>query len=99
MSVGTDAADEEVDAAGFGNHLLVVGAFSFEVLGVTIEDMNVFLRAVDVVEEVRGHEGVVAFGVFLGKAHIFVHVKGDNVLEADAAFLAGSHEGLVHADG
>ena len=53
MSIGTDATDEEVDASRLANALLVVGAFLLQVVGVAVEDVDVLLRAVDIVEEVR----------------------------------------------
>ena len=46
-----------------------------------IKDMYVLLRAVDVVEEVVGHERVVALGVLLRQTDILVHVESENVLE------------------
>ena len=56
MAVRTDTADEEVDAACFLNHLLIVSALCLEVLCVSVEDVDVLLRAVDMVEEVVSHE-------------------------------------------
>ena len=52
---------------------------------------------VDVIEEVGGHERVVAFGVLFGQAHIFVHVEGHNVLETDTSVFVSLDEGFVHA--
>jgi hypothetical protein len=43
------------------------------------------------VEEVAVHEGVVALGMVHGKAHVLVHVEGNDVLE-------GHFAGLDHAD-
>ena len=36
-------------------------------------------------EELAEHEGVVGLGVVLGKMDVFVHVEGDDVLEAGSA--------------
>ena len=96
MPVGADAAEEEVDAAGLTDHLLIVPAFCLQVFGIAVQDMDVFLRAVDVVEEVFGHEGMVALRMALGQADILVHVERDDVLEADSAFLAGHHQFGIH---
>ena len=99
MSVGTDASDKQVDASGFGNHLLIVAALSLQVFGVTIQDVDILLRAVDVVEQVCGHERVVALGMILGQVHIFVHVECQHVLERHTALFVGLHQFAVHADG
>ena len=99
MTVGTDTTDEEIDASGFFNHLFVVRTFCFEVFSVSVEDVNVFFRAVNVVEEVGRHEGVIAFGVRLGQSHVFVHVESEHVLEAHASFLVGFHQCFIHSDG
>ena len=99
VSVGTDASHEEVDATSFLNHLLVVGALGSKVLGVAVKDMDVLLRDVDVVEEVGSHEAVVALGMTLRQTYILIHVEGENVLEAYAAFLVCLDEGLIGANG
>ena len=99
VAVGTDATNKQVDAACLGNHLLVVLALSIQVLCITIEDMDILLRTVDVVEEISGHERVVALGMLLGQAHIFVHVERQHVLERHATFLASLHKVAIHAYG
>lgn len=99
VAVGADAADKEVYAAGLLNHLLVVGAFGGKVFGVAVEDVDVLFRAVNVVEQVGGHERMVALGVGFGQADVFVHIECKHVLEAHAAFFVGFHECLVHPDG
>lgn len=38
-------------------------------------------------EKISPHKGVVALAVLARKAHIFIHVKGDNVLEGHKALL------------
>ena len=81
MAVRTDTADEEVDAACFLDHLLIVSALCLEVLCVSVEDVDVLLRAVDVVEEVVSHERMVALWVRLWQAYILVHVEGEYMLE------------------
>ena len=99
VPVGTDATHEEVDAACFLDHLLVVRALGSEVFGVAIENMDILLGNIDVIEEVGGHEAVVALRMALGKTHIFVHVESEDVLEADATCLIGLYESLVGANG
>ena len=56
MAVRTDTTDEEVDTPSLNDHLLVTCALSLQVLGVAIEDVDVLLRAVNMVEEVLSHE-------------------------------------------
>ena len=56
VTVRTDTTDKEVDAASFLNHLLVVSALSLQILSITIQNVDILLRAVDMVEEVAGHE-------------------------------------------
>ena len=99
MAVGTDTAEEEVDAAGFFYHLLIVTALFVKVLGVAVEDMDLVAGNVDMVEEVAGHERMVALGMALRQADILIHVEGDDVLERDTAFLVGFHQTGIHAFG
>ena len=84
--------------AGLGYHFLILSTLGVEVGRIAVKDVDVLLGAVNMVEEVLGHEGVVAFRVFLRKVHIFVHVERQDVLETYAAFLAGFDEALVHSD-
>lgn len=72
MSVGPDAAEEELDAAYVLDFLLVRDALGFEVGGVAVEDVDVGRVDVDVREEVLVHEGVVGFGVVARQADVFV---------------------------
>ena len=99
VAVGADTAEEEVDATALADHVFVVCAFGCEILGVTVEDVDVLLRAVDVVEEVVGHERVVALGMVFGQTHVFVHVEGHHVLEAHTTGLVRLHNGAIHAEG
>ena len=99
MAVGADAAEEEVDAADFADTLLVGCTLGFEVGGVAVEDMDVVRLHIDVLKEVATHEGVVALGVILGQADVFVHVEGDDVAEGYSALLAQLDEPFVGADG
>ena len=99
VAVGADTAEEEVDATALADHVFVVCAFGCEIRSVTVEDVDVLLRAVDVVEEVVGHERVVALGMIFGKTHIFVHVEGHHVLEAHATGLVCLNDGAIHAEG
>ena len=99
MSVGADTADEQVDAACLLDHLLVVRALGDEVLGVAVEDVDVLLGDVNVVEEVGGHEAMIALGMAFGQGDVLVHVERQHVLEGHASGLVGFDEGTVHTDG
>ena len=81
MTVGADASDKEVDTTSFLYHLLIMGAFGNEVGSIAIQDMDVLLRTVDVVEQVTGHEGMIALRMGFGQTNILVHVEGQYVLE------------------
>ena len=99
MAVRTDAAHEQVDAAGSEDGLLVVLALGLQVLGIAVEDMDIFLLDVNMAEEVVPHEGVVALGVLLREIDVLVHVEGDDVLERHLAGLVQGYQLPVHAQG
>ena len=98
VAVGAYAAHEKVDAAGLGNHLLVVGALRQQVGRIAVEDVHILGLDVDVAEEVGPHEAVVALGMLHIEAHILVHVERHHILEADFAFLVELHQMLVQAE-
>ena len=91
MTIRADATDEQVDAASFSDHSLILGALFIQVGGVTIQDVDVLLRAVDVVEEVTGHEGMIALGMGLGQTDILVHVESQDILEGYTTCAAGGY--------
>lgn len=72
MSIWSDAAEEEVNAADTLDLGFIFDTFGFEVGGVPVEDVDVGGVDVYVREEVLVHECVVAFGVFSGDANIFI---------------------------
>ena len=59
MSVGPYSSYEEVDAACLTNHLFVVSTLGSQVFGIAVQDVDVLLGAVNMVEQVAGHERVV----------------------------------------
>lgn len=95
VAVRTDPTKEKLDAAIGFNLLLVALAFSNKVGSITIKDVDVLGRDVDVVKEVGVHEVPVALLVCAGKAHILVHVEGDNVLEGEDTVFHKLDEVLV----
>ena len=98
VTVGADAANKEVNATGFLDHLLVVGAFSSEILGVAIQDVDILAGDVNVIKEIGGHEAMIAFGMAFRQTNILVHVESENVLEGDTTRFVGLNEGTVHAN-
>ena len=52
MTIRTDTTDKEVDATRLFYHLLIMTALLFQVLGITVQDMNILLRTVDMIEEI-----------------------------------------------
>ena len=99
MSVGTDAAEKQVYSAETFDGCLVGCALCFEVGSVAVENVDVGGRYVDVVKQVAVHEGVIAFGVVLGKSDILVHVECHYVLKRYTSLFACLYKLFVHADG
>jgi len=50
VTIRTDTTQEEIDTTCLTNHLLIMLTLCFEVLCITIQDMNVLLWTVDVVK-------------------------------------------------
>ena len=99
VTIGANAAHEEVNAAGILDGLLVGSALGSQILGIAVQDVHVLLLDVNVREEVGPHEAMVALGVLFGQTYIFVHVKGDDILEADLTSLVELDEVLVQTQG
>ena len=66
MTVRTYAANKQVDTTCFANHLLVVSTLSLQILSITVQDMDILLRTIDMVEQVTGHKTMIAFGMAFG---------------------------------
>ena len=99
VTIGTDTAEEQVDATKLLNLTLIGLALGSQVRGIAIEDMDILLGTVDVVEQVGEHERVVALGMLDRQTDILVHIKGDHVLERDLTLLTGLDQTTVHTDG
>ena len=95
MAVFADTAQEEVDAACGDDLTLVLLALLLQIGGVAVEDVDVRGRHVDMVEEMPAHEGVIAFRVIFGDAHVFVHIERNDVAERDVARLMPANQLLV----
>ena len=98
MSVRTNAAEEQVDAAVAGNLLLVATAFSVEIFGIAVEDVYVLFLDVDVAEEVVPHERMVAFRVFFRQTAVLVHVESYNMFKRHFSSLVELNQVFVHSE-
>ena len=75
----------------------LLGAFGFEVGSVSVEDIHIFARDVDVAEEIIPHKAVIAFGMIFGEADIFVHIECHHIAERHLAFFIEFDKAAVHA--
>lgn len=80
VAVLADAAEEQVDAAGRLDLLLVLHALGLEVRRVAVQDVHVVRPDVDVREEVLPHERVVAFRVVPRDADVLILWETGDVL-------------------
>ena len=99
VAIGTYATHEEVNTTCIFDHFLVVFTLCLQILGISIEDMDIFFLNVDVAKEVVPHEAMITLWMILGEVHIFVHVERNDVLERYLACLIQSYQLLVHTQG
>lgn len=117
MAILSDTTEEQLDAAVLLDLLFVRLALADEILGVSVQQVDLGRRNVDydhgdcppnqrterkeekdqrtVREEVLEHEGVVGLWVVLGKPDVFIHVEGDDVLEAGRTRSASTHSSTI----
>ena len=86
MTVRTDTTDKQVNAARFNNFTFVFAALACDVIGVTIEQVNVLGFDVDMLEQVLVHESVITLRVITCKINVLIHIEGFHVAETHAAF-------------
>jgi hypothetical protein len=72
VSIGPNAAEEQLDATRTLYFLFVVMAFGFQVRRVTVKDVDVVRIHIHMREEVLVHKAMIAFGVVSWKADILV---------------------------
>ena len=72
MAVRSHPAEEQLNATGFPNLVLICGAFYLKVGGISIENIDVGRLDVYVREEMLVHETVVALGMFPWNTNVFV---------------------------
>jgi len=63
VTIGTDTAQEELDAANRGDLLLIALALEIQISCVSVKDVDVLGEDINVLEEVAPHERVVRLGV------------------------------------
>ncbi|VXA82643.1 conserved hypothetical protein [Aeromonas veronii] len=95
VAVVTHAPHEQVDLAVGLDFVFVALALGHQILGIAVEDVDVFGTNVDVTEEVVVHEAVVALRVIFRQADVLVHVEGDHVLEAHFTGFVQLDQALV----
>ena len=98
MTVGTNTTKEEVDTTELLYFFLVGSTLGCKVGSISIKNMDILLRTVDVVEQVGEHERMVAFGMLYRQVYILIHVKGDHILEGHLSFLVSFHQSPIHSD-
>ena len=70
MSIGANATHEQVNTTCLLNSFLIVLTFCLQILGITIEDMDILFLDINVAKEVVPHKVMVALGMLLGKVYI-----------------------------
>ena len=88
---------EQVNTAIACDLCFVFSAFLFGVGCVSVQDIYVFWKDVDLVEEVGPHEGVVALFMVAWNATVFVHVECHDIAEGYFTFLIKLDQVSVHA--
>ena len=72
-------------------------ALLFQVLGITVQDMDILLRTVNMIEEIGSHERVIALRMGFRQTYIFIHIEGDDMLERNLAFFYRLYQIGIHA--
>src|ERR1051325_6929328 len=98
VAVRADAQDLQVDTAAFRNALLVPLAEGRVVAGRARGNVDVVTRDVHVPEEVLVHEVVIALGVILGQAHVFVEVERRHAREVELLLFVQPYQFLIEAE-
>jgi hypothetical protein len=75
MSVGSNTAEEQLDATGPQNLLLILVALDLEIGRIAVEYVDAVGLYVNVGEEVLVHEAVVAFGVVPRDPNVLVLMR------------------------
>ncbi|SBN21108.1 conserved hypothetical protein [Klebsiella variicola] len=85
VAIVAHAAHEQVDFTVGTNFFFIATAFRIDIRRVTIQQVDIFCRNINVVKEITVHEAMIAFRMLFWQADIFVHIKGDDVFEANLA--------------
>ena len=95
VSVGTQAEDLEVDAAGSGDGALVAGAFLDRIRRRAVEEIDLLRPELDAIEEVGVHEAAIAGGVARREAPELVEIEGRHAREVGAPVLGERREVVI----
>ena len=99
MSVNTDTAHEEVDAAVGSDFSFVARALCFRVLSEAVKNVDVLrLHIYKMIEEIIVHEIPVALVMLARETYIFVHVECDDICKTHFAGLIHADKLLINAD-
>ena len=97
MSVYSDAAHEEVNAAVRSDLFLISCALCFRIVCHSVEDVDVCrIHVYEVVKEIIMHEIPVALVMLMRKSEILVHVECYNVFERELAGLVHCYKVLIY---
>ena len=99
VSVASDAEDLELDASEVFHLGLVAFALGDDVVGESVEEVDVCGVEVDVLEEVVLHEAPVALLVVVGEAEVLVEVEGVDAGEVEFAALEALGDLVVELEG
>ena len=95
VTIVAHAAHEQVDFTVGTNFFFIATAFRIDVRRVTIQQVDIFCRNINVVKEITVHKAMIAFRMLFRQANVFIHVKGDDVLEANLACFMHFNQRLV----
>jgi hypothetical protein len=95
VSIWANTAKEELDAADSLDLFLIFNAFCFQVLGLSVKNMDIVWIDVDMRKEVFVHECMIALRMIARQTDIFVHVESYNIGERDAIIVVRLNEVLI----
>ncbi|SAD71484.1 Uncharacterised protein [Enterobacter cloacae] len=99
MTIVAYAAHKQVDFTVGTDFFFILTAFCVNIRRVSIQQVNVFSRNINVIEEITVHKAVVTFRMFLWQADIFVHVEGHNVFKANLARFVHFNQSFISGQG
>ena len=98
MTILTYTTHEKVNSASLGDFCLICRTLCNKVICISVEDIDILLRNVNMIEEVTSHERVIAFRMLLRKAYILIHVECNDILERYLTSLIHLDKLLIGSD-